>query len=101
MPFVAHHAEQALELAASVAIDLVLLDLSLPGMDGYELATRLRQSHLRPSALIIAVTSLEDDPEKRREYGIGGYLGKPVSMSRLQALLEGLTPGKRDDKPSP
>lgn len=91
MAFIANRAEQALELTATVQFDLVLLDLNLPGMDGFELATRLRQSHLRPAALIVAVTSLADDPEKRRAHGIGGYLAKPLSMSRLQALLDGLT----------
>jgi len=67
-------------------IDLVLLDIVLPGMDGYQLAARLREQGLR--APIIAVTSLEDDPAKREEYGIDGYVGKPVSMTQLKVALE-------------
>ena len=67
-------------------IDLVLLDIMLPGMDGYEVARRLREKDVR--APIVAVTSLEDDPAKRQEYGIDGYLGKPVSMTQLKDLLE-------------
>jgi DNA-binding response OmpR family regulator len=68
------------------AIDLVLLDIVLPGVDGYELATRMRKQGLR--APIIAVTGLEDDPVKRQQCGIDGYLAKPVSMKALKALLE-------------
>jgi DNA-binding response OmpR family regulator len=67
-------------------LDLVLLDIMLPGMDGYEVARRLRDKGIR--APIIAVTSLEDDPAKRQECGIDGYLSKPVSMTRLKELLE-------------
>jgi DNA-binding response OmpR family regulator len=67
-------------------IDLVLLDILLPGMDGYEVARRLREKGVR--ALIIAVTSLEDDLAKRLEYGIDGHLGKPVSMTQLKDVLE-------------
>jgi DNA-binding response OmpR family regulator len=77
-------------LACSAAeewpIDLVLLDIMLPGMDGYQLAARLRWQGVRVP--IIAVTSLEDDPVKREEYGIDGYVGKPVSMTQLKDLLE-------------
>jgi DNA-binding response OmpR family regulator len=67
-------------------IDLVLLDIMLPGMDGYELARRLRQKGVR--APIIAVTCLEDDLAKRLKCGIDGYIGKPVSMTQLKDLLE-------------
>jgi two-component system OmpR family response regulator len=67
-------------------IDLVLLDIILPGMDGYQLAERLRQRGLQVP--IIAVTSLDDDPARREEYGIDGYISKPVSMNQLKELLE-------------
>lgn len=77
-------------LACSAAeewpIELVLLDIMLPGVDGYQLAARLRWQGLRVP--IVAVTSLEDDPAKREEYGIDGYIGKPVSMTQLKELLE-------------
>ena len=71
------------------SFDLVLMDIVLPGIDGYELAGRLRDKGLRVP--IIAVTSLDDDPAKRREYGIDGYIGKPVSMTQLKDLLEAYT----------
>ena len=67
-------------------IDLVLLDILLPGMDGFQVARRLREKGVR--APIVAVTSLEDDLAKRLEYGIDGYIAKPVSMTRLKDVLE-------------
>jgi DNA-binding response OmpR family regulator len=67
-------------------IDLVLVDIMLPGMDGYQVARRLREKGV--CGPIIAVTSLEDDLAKRLEYGIDGYLGKPVSMKQLKEVLE-------------
>ncbi|MEX2137759.1 MAG: response regulator [Pirellulales bacterium] len=87
-PICVPNAWLACPIADAWPIDLVLLDIMLPGVDGYELAGRLRDKGLR--APIIAVTSLDDDPAKREEYGIGGYVGKPVSMKQLKDLLEEL-----------
>jgi DNA-binding response OmpR family regulator len=67
-------------------VDLVLLDIVLPGADGYELAAWMREQGLR--APIVAVTGTEDDPVKRQQYGIVGYVGKPVSLRDIKALFE-------------
>ncbi|MEX2140438.1 MAG: response regulator [Pirellulales bacterium] len=85
-PICVPNAWLACPVADAWPIDLVLLDIMLPGMDGYELAGRLRDKGVR--APIIAVTSLDDDPAKREEYGIDGYVGKPVSMKQLKDLFE-------------
>jgi two-component system, OmpR family, response regulator len=68
------------------AIDLILMDIMLPDVDGYQLAARLRAQGV--GARIIAVTSLEDDPLKRQQCGIDGYIAKPVSKQQLKAVLE-------------
>ncbi len=70
-------------------IDIVLLDIVLPGIDGYELAGRLRRKGL--GTPIIAVTELDDDPPMREHYGIDGYLAKPVSMKQLKDVLDELS----------
>ena len=67
-------------------VDLVLLDIMLPGVDGYELAARLRRRGFQ--APIVAVTSMDDKPEQRERSGIEGYLQKPVSMTQLKEVLE-------------
>lgn len=84
---VAPSAGYALEAAGALEVDFVLLDINLPGMDGYELAGRLRSSYLRPEVPIIAVTSLKDDGASRMRFGIDGYLGKPISIKALKAAL--------------
>jgi DNA-binding response OmpR family regulator len=67
-------------------IDFVLLDIMLPHANGYELAALMRENGLRVP--IVAITSLDDDPEMRRECGIDGYLAKPVSMEGLKAVFQ-------------
>ena len=67
-------------------IDFVLLDIMLPGTDGYEVAGQMRQHGLRVP--IIAVTSLEDDRARREQCGIDGYLAKPVTMEALRTVLQ-------------
>ena len=85
-PICAPNAWLACPTADEWSVDLVLLDIMLPGTDGYQLAAQLREHGVR--APIIAVTSLEDDPAKRAECGIDGYLTKPVSMHKLKEVLD-------------
>jgi len=83
-------AEEALELAADRPADIVLLDLMLPGIDGFELARRLRAGSGRRPLLLVAVTGC-DTPEHRRgaaAAGIDRYLVKPVAVDALVAVLE-------------
>jgi two-component system alkaline phosphatase synthesis response regulator PhoP len=80
-------------------IDLVFMDIVLPGTDGYHLSARLRQQGVRVP--IIAVTSHEDEPTKRRKYGIDGYMHKPVSMKQIKSLLEDYERVLRPAEPVP
>lgn len=71
---------QAVELARSAQPDLILMDISIPRMDGWE-ATRLLRSDPRTSAIpIIALTAhaLADDRERASKVGFTSYLAKPV-----------------------
>jgi two-component system CheB/CheR fusion protein len=68
---------------------VVLLDIGLPGMDGYELAAELRKEPALKHALLIALSGFEDREEAGN--GRGGfdhYLVKPVEPARLLACLE-------------
>jgi CheY-like chemotaxis protein len=69
-----------LDLAARVRFDLILLDIQLPGMDGYAVARALRRSHATAQTPIVAVTSyaMEGDREHILAAGCDGYLEKPV-----------------------
>lgn len=80
-------AEAALEHVAERAPDMVLLDVSMPGMDGIEAARRIHE--LAPQTLIIMLTSFDDDDLLRRALAAGatGYLLKNVRAAQLIVAL--------------
>jgi len=85
---VAHDGEAALAAASENHPEVVLLDIGLPRMDGYEVCTRLRHEGSN-QALIAAVTGYgqPEDRRKAQEAGFDAHLLKPVSLEALKALL--------------
>jgi two-component system CheB/CheR fusion protein len=84
----ANEGSGALDLVARTAPDVVLLDIGLPEMDGFELARRIRQLGGR-SPMLVAVSGYGDEANQRRarECGIDHYLVKPFWRDRLWQLL--------------
>jgi CheY-like chemotaxis protein len=74
---------------------IVLLDLGLPGMDGYEVAARLRERPESRDARLIALTGWGHPEARRRsrEVGFDRHLVKPVKLETLRALLASLEQG--------
>jgi signal transduction histidine kinase len=85
---VAHDGVQALEAVAAERPEVVLLDIGLPGMDGYEVCRRLRQGGM-DDALIIAMTGYgqERDRQRSKEAGFDTHTVKPVELDHLMELL--------------
>jgi two-component system cell cycle response regulator DivK len=85
-----------LAIAEKEPVDLILLDINLPDVDGYEIARRLR--HSTKSALahvpIIAITAnaLKGDAESALAAGCDVYMSKPVNIHELRARVEGFVP---------
>jgi DNA-binding response OmpR family regulator len=79
----------ALAVAPTFDPELVLLDLGLPGMDGYEVARRLR-TLLGWQVKIVALTGYRDDQVRLVEAGFDGHLLKPTSPAKLFALVAAL-----------
>jgi CheY-like chemotaxis protein len=79
----------AIESAELHRPDIVLLDIGLPKMDGYEVARRLQQKRKPRKPLLIAITGHGQQPERLRAYeaGIDLHLTKPVSAEELLGLL--------------
>lgn len=79
----------ALEAARDFRPDLVLLDIGLPGIDGYEVARRLRGDPEFASVAIVALSGYgqEDDRRRAREAGFDEHAVKPVDFDQLQDLL--------------
>jgi CheY-like chemotaxis protein len=80
---------QALNLASSVTPDIVISDIELPIMNGYELASRLRALPQLAGCLFIALTGYgqSHDPHKSRASGFQHHLVKPVDMQRLLTIV--------------
>ncbi len=82
--------------AESEDVDLILLDINLPDIDGYEVARRLRSStkHELARVPIIAVTAnaLKGDAEKALEAGCDVYMSKPINIRELWARVEAFVP---------
>jgi two-component system, cell cycle response regulator DivK len=72
---------EGIEKAAAILPELILLDIQLPGMDGYAVARRLRANPALTDIPIIAVTSyaMAGDREKAIESGCTGYIEKPIN----------------------
>ena len=82
--------------AEKETIDLILLDINLPDIDGYEVARRLRASNKSElkSVPIIAVTAnaLKGDAEKALNAGCDVYMSKPINIRELWARVEAFVP---------
>lgn len=86
----AREGEEGIVTALRVIPDLILLDIQLPGMDGYAVAHRLRSHRELRDVPIIAVTSyaMMGDREKAIESGCTGYIKKPIDPDRFMAQVE-------------
>ncbi|MET0065725.1 MAG: transporter substrate-binding domain-containing protein [Candidatus Thiodiazotropha sp.] len=81
---------QALELLNDRDFDLVLMDIQMPGMDGYETVRRIREQQRFSSLPVIAMTAhaMSGDREKCLEAGMNDHVAKPIEPVRLHATLQ-------------
>ncbi len=98
---VAHDGRQALEAAARHRPDAVLLDIGLPGLNGYDVCREMRRQPWSAGTRILAMTGWGQQEDRRRsaEAGFDDHLVKPVDF---EALLRALGTGaRRLDPPAP
>lgn len=88
---IAFTGQGALELACTFSPEVVLLDIGLPGMDGYEVARELRAGQEDRPLLLVALTGYGQDEDRRlsREAGFDHHLVKPVDFQELARVLAG------------
>ncbi|GIO09255.1 DNA-binding response regulator [Brevibacillus reuszeri] len=83
--------EEALEIAESQAdIDIAILDVMLPGIDGFEVCGRLRKKYPRLGIIMLTAKSQELDKVMGLEFGADDYVGKPFSPAELLARIKAL-----------
>lgn len=89
--------EEGLRLAASAKPDLVLMDMSLPVLDGWEATRRLKSDSATRHLPVLGLTAhaMPSDREKVLEAGCDEYDTKPVELPRLIAKIEALLAGAR------
>jgi len=86
---------EGVAMAASEAPDLILMDMSLPVMDGWEATRRLKADDSMKHIPIIALTAhaMDGDEQKAKEAGCDDYDVKPVELPRLLGKIKALLPG--------
>jgi DNA-binding response OmpR family regulator len=89
-PVVIHDGEAGLHAAAETAFDLIVIDIGLPRMDGFELLRRLRSLHIKSRVLMLTARSEIKDRVAGLQLGADDYLAKPFSMSELIARITAL-----------
>jgi len=89
---IARDGEQAVDLAASYLPDVILMDIGLPGVDGYEASRRIRAQVPHRDVLLVALTGWGQaaDRERSRQAGLDQHLVKPIDPEHLESLLASL-----------
>ncbi|SEK24141.1 Response regulator receiver domain-containing protein [Maribacter orientalis] len=92
----AYNGKDGLKLAHENHPEIILIDIQLPDMDGYEICNKLSHNGLPKSTVIIAVTSyaMGGDKEKALEAGADGYLEKPINPDTFVKQMESIVKGK-------
>jgi CheY-like chemotaxis protein len=87
--YIAHDGYAALEKARACSPEVVLLDIGLPEMDGYEVAARMREEPRCANALIVALSGYGQDEDRRRSKAAGFdyHLVKPADLNELKELV--------------
>jgi signal transduction histidine kinase len=87
---VAQDGQEALARLHDMDIDLVLLDINMPRMDGFELLERMRAEKLldRVAVVMCSTSTYQEDISRAKDLGACGYLTKPPDFSRLRSILE-------------
>jgi CheY-like chemotaxis protein len=87
---IANDGQTAIDAVPAFAPDVVLIDIGLPGIDGYEVARQLRAQYARSDLRLIALTGYmpPEDESRSRESGFDHYIMKPVDPDQIIALLD-------------
>ena len=86
--------KQAVELATELQPDVVLLDISMPVMDGFEAASAIAKLPRRPAVLMLTGSNATQDVDRARRVGADGYVTKDAIAARLVDAIRNAVPGR-------
>lgn len=91
----AGNAEEALQIIGSYPLDLILMDIELPGVDGLTLTRQLKERENTKNIPIIAVTAFAMKGDAQKAYGAGcdGYITKPIDTRKFTEQINGFIKG--------
>src|ERR1043166_2853619 len=89
-PTAVHSGEAALDEVSKRPFDLIVLDVRLPGIDGFEVLRQLRSQHLASRVLLLTARTAVDDRVSGLQLGADDYLPKPFAMGELIARVPSL-----------
>jgi DNA-binding response OmpR family regulator len=89
--------EDALAKAKQVSPDLILLDVMMPGIDGWEVARLLKEDHATAGipVVFLSARTQEEDRQRGQELGVAAYVSKPFDPQELVELVRRLARGPR------
>ena len=90
-PVVVHEGEAALRAAGQSTFDLVVLDVGLPGIDGFEVLRRLRGNRVNSRVIMLTARGEVNDRVAGLQLGADDYLAKPFAMQELMARIRALS----------
>jgi DNA-binding response OmpR family regulator len=87
---VAYNGDEAMELFQSVKPSIVLLDVMMPGRDGWQVCREMKESDAGSSVRVVMVTALQDWMDKRQaiETGADDFVEKPFELAKLATVVE-------------
>jgi Response regulators consisting of a CheY-like receiver domain and a winged-helix DNA-binding domain len=89
-PIIVHNGERALERAKETPFDLIVLDIILPGIDGFDVLRHFRSQHIASRVLMLTARDAVDDRVTGLQLGADDYLPKPFFMRELLARVRAL-----------
>lgn len=92
---------KGVELAAELRPDVVVMDLRMPGMDGFEATRSIVQGMDGPSVVVVSSSTDSIDVERARAAGAAGYVPKELAVAELSAEIERLGPETRPAADTP
>ncbi|MCS7215789.1 MAG: response regulator [Thermodesulfovibrio sp.] len=95
--YLAENGQEGIELAKKVMPDLILMDMQMPVMDGFEAVKKIKEDHQIRRIKVIAVTSfaMPGDKERVLQSGADYYIAKPIDTRRLPEIIKTVIEGKK------